>query len=46
MTGNGKLEALRNAVLHLKDGSRGGVRYSGEPTGDSVVVVPSVGLEI
>ena len=46
VAGNGKLEAFRDAVLHLEDESRGGVRYSGKPTGDSVVMVPSVGLEV
>ena len=46
MAGNGKLEAFGDAVLHLKDGSREGVRHSGSPTSDSVVVASSVGLEV
>ena len=46
MAGNGKLEAFWDIVLHPENGSRGGVGYSGNPTSDSVVVVPSVGLEV
>ena len=46
MASNGELEAFRNAVLHLKDGRGGGVRHSRNPTGNGVVVVPSVGLVV
>ena len=46
MAGNGKLQTFRNAVLHLKDGGGRSVRYSGDPAGDGVVMVPSVGLEV
>ena len=35
---NGKLEAFWDTVLHLQDGSRGGVGYSGDPTSDSVSI--------
>ena len=46
MASDGKLEAFRNAVLHLEDGRGGGVRRSRSPAGNGVVVVPSVGLVV
>ena len=46
VAGNGKLEAFWDIVLHLENGSRGGVGYSREPTSDSFVVVTSVGFEV
>ena len=46
MASDGKLEAFRNAVLHLEDRRGGGVRRSSRPASNGVVVVPPVGLVV
>ena len=44
VTGNGELEPFGDTVLHLEDGSGGGVGNGRFFTSNSVVVVPSVSI--
>ena len=46
VAGNGELEPFGDAVLHLEDGSGGGVGDNRFLTSNSVVVIPSVSFMV